>query len=68
MDESKLLDKIKMQELLDELVNLKRYSNDLSNCTKGEKIELYIGELTKNINLLNNEVEEIYEKTFKTID
>ena len=66
MDESKYLDKIKMKEILDELANLKTYSKDLSNNTRGEKLENYINELAKNISVLNDKVEEVYDNTLKT--
>lgn len=62
--EDKVKDKAKLQEILDEIDNLKKYSNDLANNTRGEKFENLINNLNKNINLLNNKTEEIYDKNF----
>ncbi len=62
--EDKVKDKAKIQEILDEIDNLKKYSNDLANNTRGEKLENLINNLNKNINLLNNKTEEIYNNNF----
>lgn len=62
--ENKVKDKAKIQEILDEIDNLKKYSNDLANNTRGEKLENLINNLNKNINLLNNKTEEIYNNNF----
>ena len=64
----KAKDKEKIQEILNEISNLKRYNNELANNTRGEKLENYIGALARNINYLNNKVEDIYEDSFNTID
>ena len=63
--EDKAKDKMKLQEIMDELSNLKKYSSDLSNNTRGDALENYINTLSKNINLLDEEVENIYEENFK---
>lgn len=65
MDESKIQDKVKMKEILNEIANLKKYSNELSSNTRGEKLENYINELKNKITILNNEAEEAYDNTFK---
>ena len=62
--EDKVKDKAKIQEILDEIDNLKRYSNDLANNTRGEKLENLVNNLNKNISLLNNKTEEIYNNNF----
>ncbi len=62
--EDKVKDKAKIQEILDEIDNLKKYSNDLANNTRGEKLENLVNNLNKNINLLNNKTEEIYNNNF----
>lgn len=62
--EDKVKDKAKIQEILDEINNLKKYSNDLANNTRGDKLENLINNLNKNINLLNNKTEEIYNNNF----
>lgn len=62
--EDKVKDKAKIQEILDEIDNLKKYSNDLANNTRGEKLENLVNNLNKNISLLNNKTEEIYNNNF----
>lgn len=64
----KAKDKEKLQEILNEITNLKRYSNELINNSRGEKIENYINSLSRNINVLNDKVENIYQDNFNTID
>lgn len=59
-------DKVKIQEILNELTNLKNYSNDLANNIRGEKLENYTDSLNKNINILDNKTENIYENNYKT--
>ena len=66
--EDKVQDKAKIQEILNEISNLKRYSSELANNTRGEKLENYINSLSKNINTLNDKVELIYQDYFNTID
>lgn len=61
-------DKEKMQEILLEIDNLKKYSNELANNTRGEKLESYILSLSKNITELNNKTEKIYQDNFNTIN
>ena len=57
-------DKTKLDEILNEIINLKRYSNELASNTRGEKLENYINNLTKNINSLENKIEYLYENNF----
>ena len=61
-------DKEKLQEIIDEIANLKRYNNELANNTRGDKLENYINSLSRNINNLNDKVETIYQENFNTID
>ena len=61
-------DKEKIQEILDEIANLKRYNNELANNTRGDKLDNYINSLSRNINNLNDKVETIYQENFNTID
>ncbi len=61
-------DKEIIKELLLEIDNLKKYSNELANNTRGEKLENYILSLSKNITELNNKMEKIYQDNFNTID
>ena len=62
--EDRVKDKAKIQEILVEIDNLKKYSSDLSNNTRGDKLENLINNLNKNITLFNNKTEEIYDKNF----
>ena len=61
----KIKDKEKIQVILDEIANLKRYNNELASNTRGEKIENYINSLARNINVLNDKVENIYQENLK---
>ena len=62
--EDKTKDKVKIQEMLLELSNLKKYANDLANNTRGDKLERYINVLSKNITLLDEHMEKTYEDNF----
>jgi hypothetical protein len=64
----KAKDKEKIQVILDEIANLKRFNNELANNTRGDKLENYINSLSRNINILNDKVEIVYQDNFKTID
>lgn len=64
----KAKDKEKIQVILDEIANLKRFNNELANNTRGDKLENYINSLSRNINILNDKVEMVYQDNFKTID
>ena len=68
MNDELIKDKTKLDELLYELTNLKKHSNELASNTRGEKLENYIDNLSKNINSLENKVETIYEENFKNIE
>ena len=64
--EDRVNDKVKIKEILNEIDNLKKYTTDLANNTRGEKLESFVNNLNKNVNLLNNKAEDIYEKFFVT--
>ena len=64
----KAKDKEIIQVILDEIANLKRFNNELANNTRGDKLENYINSLSRNINILNDKVEMVYQDNFKTID
>ena len=64
MNDTRINDKMKVQEILNEISNLKKYSNELANNTSGDKFENLINNLTKNINVLNDETEKIYDENF----
>jgi len=57
-------DKLKIEEILEEIQNLKKYSRELANNTSGEKLENYIDSLSKDINQFEINVEKIYEEQF----
>lgn len=61
-------DKIKFDEIITEITNLKKYSNELASNTRGEKLENYINLLSKNVNNLENNIEKIYEENFDKTD
>ena len=64
MDDNTNQDKIKIQEILDEITNLRKYSGDLANNIRGEKLEEYVDNLNKSINSLEEKVEIIYDKKY----
>lgn len=64
MDDNNNQDKIKIQEILDEITNLRKYSGDLANNIRGEKLEEYVDNLNKSINSLEEKVEIIYDKKY----
>jgi hypothetical protein len=64
----KAKDKEKLQEILNEINNIKRYNNELANNTRGDKLENYIGALARNINILETKTEEVYQDNFNTIN
>ena len=57
-------DKLKIEEILEEIQNLKKYSRELANNTSGEKLENFIDSLSKDINQFEINVEKIYEEQF----
>ena len=57
--------KLKMQDIINEVTNLKRYNNELGNNIKGEKLENYIDKLNKEIMIAEDNVETIYSKISK---
>ncbi len=67
MDDDKVKDKIKIDEILEEIQNLKKYSRELANNTQGEKLENYIDNLSKNINQFEEKVEKIYEDNYTKV-
>lgn len=65
MEDSIIKDKNKIEDTLNELSNLKRYSNELANNTRGEKLENHINNLLRNITTLNDNLERIYDENYK---
>ena len=64
MNDTRINDKMKVQEILNEISNLKKYNNELSNSIRGEKLENLINNLNKNLNMLNEKTEKIYDEHF----
>ena len=54
-----------MQDIINELDNLKKYNSDLFNSVKGETLENYLNALDKSIIKAQNTAETIYNKNFK---
>ncbi len=61
-------DKIKLEEMINEIVKLKSYSKELANNTRGNKLEDYIDVLSRNILSLQNKVETIYDENYRNIE
>ena len=68
MDESINKDKVKIEEILNEIENLKKYNNELASSVRGEKLESYVDSLSKNIKLFQNKIEETYGSNYNNID
>ncbi len=68
MDDKKLKDKLILDDILNEIDNLKRYNNELASNTRGEKLESYISNIQKNINTLETNVEKVYEEYFEPVE
>lgn len=64
MNEENLKDKMKYEEIINEIANLKKYSRELANNTRGEKLENYIDILSKNINNLDICVDNVYRDNY----
>ena len=65
MDNDITKNKLKMQDIINEITLLKKYNNDLLSNSKGEKIEGYLNKLNKDITKAQDKVEIIYTKNFK---
>ena len=68
MDNDTNKDKTKLTEILNEITNLKNYSNELAVNIRGEKLENYVNNLIKNINALETKVETVYEKENEKVE
>ena len=57
--------KLRIQDIMNEIANLKKYNNDLrANCS-GEKLEEYLDKLNNNIVQTQVKIENIYNETLK---
>ena len=52
--------KLKLQDIMIEIDNLKKYASDLANNSQGEKLENYIDKLEKDIEKAQDKLEIIY--------
>ena len=67
--ENNTKEKIKTEDILTEIDNLKKYTNQLSSNVRSEKLESFINIMDQNINNLQNETENFYnEKYSKEIE
>ena len=64
MDDNTIKDKVKFEEIMNEIANLKKYSKELSINTRGEKLENYINALSRSINNFEDDVEKTYDDNF----
>ena len=65
MDDQSLKNKQKIQNVINEINNLKKYTNELANNISGEKLEEYCNKITKDIVKAQDKVEELYTKKFE---
>ena len=61
-------DKIKTQDILIEIDNLKKYTNDVSSNIKSDKLESFVDLMNKSITKLQTETENFYNDQFTNIE
>ena len=52
--------KLKLEEVIKEIDNLKKYVNNLANNSKGAKLEEFIDKLDKDVIKVQNKAETLY--------
>ena len=62
MDKMDSKDKLKLQDMLEEVESLKTYNRELLDNTKGEKLENYIGALDRSVDKLKEKLDEYVDK------
>ena len=62
METDMIKQKAKIQDILVEIDNLKKYINQLKNNVRNEKIESYIEIINQNITKLQDEAENYYNE------
>ena len=62
MNNQDINDKLKLESILNEINNLKKYNKQLNENTKGEKLENYINVLNKSLLSLEDKIETNLEK------
>ena len=65
MNEEMSKNKLKMNDIVNEITNIKKYNNDLANNLKGDKLEEYLDKLNKDIIKAQDKIENIYTINFK---
>ena len=65
MNEDNTKNKLKMQDIINEIDNLRKYNSELFNSVKGDKLENYLRALDKSIIKAQNIAEIIYTKDLK---
>lgn len=65
MNEDNTKNKLKMQDIINEIDNLRKYNSELFNSVKGDKLENYLRALDKSIIKAQNMAEIIYTKDLK---
>ena len=55
-------DKLKLQDILNEIDSLKSYNRELLVNTKGDKLENYIGTLDRSIDRLKDKIDNYVDK------
>ena len=65
MNDTDNKNKLKMQDTINELINIKKYNNDLFSNVKGDKLENYLNELNKSVVKAQDMAETIYAKNFE---
>lgn len=62
--EDLIKEKSKTKDILMEIDNLKKYTNQLSNNVRSEKLENYITTMNNSISNLENETESFYNEKY----
>lgn len=57
-------EKSKTKDILMEIDNLKKYTNQLSNNVRSEKLETFVTTMDKSITNLQDETENFYNETY----
>lgn len=65
MNDNDAKNKLKMQDIINELINIKKYNNSLSSNVKGETLENYVNELDKSIIKAQDTADTIYTEKYK---
>lgn len=64
MSEDISKEKLKTQDILSEIENLKKCTNQIANNVRSNKIESLVDNINNNVNKLQNETEVFYNRKF----